>query len=452
MKTNRLERDEEFDPKQALSTMGNGWFVPYALCDWVLPSDSRLFTPAWTPQQASLNGSAVGGNQEPTNPASRYFRLANLPNVDIVLTPDTSKWSRCVVIESASSYYTASAFPKKQGLETQSNPATPSRRRSSFDVRFSPSVGKTDANGDGLPDPDGSNVLGMGWFPGYAIEVETGRRLNIFFGENSAYSSSLDPKYTGRDMLWNPTDQLLTTDNPQDYYDFILGGQHWVYVTYTTYDGCEALRRRLTPELAPTLSAADVFKVPEIRNIAWAAMLALAPNYKMKSLREGLIPTETVIKLRVNRPFDTWYNDADGGKKTGMPRYRFKIEGRQPAELNAAQIQSVLDSIKVVPNPYYGYSPYEVSQFSNVVKITNLPAKCTVTIYSLDGRFIKQYERDEVYAPYRQISPDLEWDLKNHKGIPVASGAYLIHVRAPGMGERTIKWFGIARQFDPSGL
>ena len=452
VKTGRLERDEEFDPHQGLSTLGNGWFVPYVLCDWALTTDSRMITPAWTPQQTSLSGSAVGGSQEPTNTGSRYFRLANLPNVDIVLTPDPSKWSRCIVVESASLYYTGSAFPKKPGLETQSNPNTPARRRSSFDVRYAPSVSKVDTDADGLPDPDGSAVLGMGWFPGYAIEVETGRRLNIFFGENSAYSRSLDPNYTGRDMLWNPTDQLFTTENVQDYYDLILGGQHWVYVTYTTYDSCETLRRRLTPELATSISAADVFKVPEIRNIAWAGMLMLAPGYKMKPLREGLIPTETVIKLRVNRPFDTWYNDADGGKKTGHPRYRFKIEGRQTTPLDAAQVQNALDSIKVVPNPYYGYSPYETSQFSNVVKITNLPAKCTVTIYSLDGRFIRQYRRDEVYAPYQQISPDLEWDLKNNKGIPVASGVYLIHVNAPGMGERTIKWFGIARQFDPSGL
>ena len=32
---------------------------------------------------------------------------------------------------------------------------------------------------------------GMGWFPGYAIDVETGQRLNIFFGENSVF----DPNY-----------------------------------------------------------------------------------------------------------------------------------------------------------------------------------------------------------------------------------------------------------------
>jgi hypothetical protein len=81
----------------------------------------------------------------------------------------------------------------------------------------------------------------------------------------------------------------------------------------------------------------------------------------------------------------------------------------------------------------------------------------------LDGKFIRQYKRDEVgtYIPpsrpsaginTTQVSPALEWDLKNNKGIPVASGVYLIHVDAEGLGERVIKWFGVARKFDPSGL
>jgi hypothetical protein len=86
------------------------------------------------------------------------------------------------------------------------------------------------------------------------------------------------------------------------------------------------------------------------------------------------------------------------------------------------------------------------------VKITNLPAKCIVTIYSLDGKFIRQYNRAEQYSAYKQYLPAIEWDMKNSKGIPVASGVYLIHVNAEGLGERTVKWFGIGRQFDPSGL
>jgi hypothetical protein len=41
----------------------------------------------------------------------------------------------------------------------------------------------------------------------------------------------------------------------------------------------------------------------------------------------------------------------------------------------SVQVANALDSIKVVPNPYYGFSQYETSQFTNTVKITNLPGE-----------------------------------------------------------------------------
>ena len=42
----------------------------------------------------------------------------------------------------------------------------------------------------------------------------------------------------------------------------------------------------------------------------------------------------------------------------------------------------------------------------------------------------------------------LEWDLKNHRNIPVSSGIYLIHINDKKGNERTIKWFGIMRPQD----
>ena len=181
-------------------------------------------------------------------------------------------------------------------------------------------------------------------------------------------------------------------------------------------------------------------------------MVQLNQGFKMNSLNQGLIPNDTRFKLRVDNAYQTWYNDADANKKSGHPKYLFTIEGREPSTLTDVAIENALDSVKMVPNPYYGFSEYESSQFTNTVKITNLPGKCKVTIYSLDGKFIRQYNREEAYMPYDQISPAIEWDLKNSKGIPVASGVYLVHISAPDMGERTLKWFGIARQYDPSGL
>ncbi|MCC7244380.1 MAG: T9SS type A sorting domain-containing protein [Saprospiraceae bacterium] len=471
-----VEEDAYLDPRSNLSTMGDGWFVPYALADWrtkeaaneLTDPTTRMITPGW---MNATNGVALG------NEASRRTLLGKLPNVDIVLTSDTSLWSRCIVVETANAYYTNAIFPKGTLPDGSAlSPESPTGKvRAMFDTRFALSVGKTDADGDGRPDPDGAinpsvtgipaayqgqPMYGTGWFPGYAIDVETGARLNIFFGENSCYKSNLFPEFNapGNDMLFNPNN--LFFDNriepflpnfggTAEYYNYVLGGQHMVYVMSTPYDGCEAIRRRFTPEFAANPPA---FKASQIKNIAWAGMLATAPGYQMKSLREGLIPNDATIKLRVNNKFQTWYDEQAGPNKRSNPRYRFNITGRQAVtDLTSAEKENALDSVKVVPNPYYGFSDYETSSFSNTVKITNLPGECTVTIYSLDGKFIRQYTRNEKYQYYNQISPAIEWDLKNSKAIPVASGVYLINVQSP-LGERTIKWFGVARQFDPTGL
>lgn len=195
----------------------------------------------------------------------------------------------------------------------------------------------------------------------------------------------------------------------------------------------------------------------------------MRPDTRMNSYEAGLIPADTRVKLRVTNAYQVEkdYEEQSGDQRTGTgdnnyhPLYQFSIEGRQAEALSAEGVESALDLINVVPNPYYAFSEYETSQFTTTVKITNLPAQCTVTIYTLDGKFIRQYTRDEVGSipegnnraiDRNQIIPDLEWDLRNNKLIPISSGVYLIHVEAPGLGERTLKWFGINRKFDPSGL
>ncbi len=455
LKTGKLERDEELDRYHGMSDLGA--FYPYYLADWSLgtPAEPWYITPAWTEKtgaatQGLVNKSAVGDVK------NRRKAMANLPNVDIVLTSDKSKWSRCVVIEGAPYTFTGGQYLESPDFQPES-PAG-GKERLMFDVRYSLSVGKDDANGDGRPDPDGAvdaagkPIYGMGWFPGYAIDVETGRRLNVFFSENSAFDNTKDQNFTGRDMLWNPTSQITLAQvmNPQNPapYEIVAGGYHWIYVSYSTYDEGAFARTKFTPELNTTVSA----KVNAIKDIAWAGMVTLQQGYAMKSLKDGLIPSDLRIKIRVDNPYQTWFDDANGGQKTGHPKYRFKIEGRETQPLDQVQVENALDSIKVTPNPYYGYSAYEVSQFQNIVKITNLPAKCTVDIFSLDGKFIRHYDRNETYTPYNQFLPDIEWDMKNAKGIPVASGVYLMNINAEGLGSRTIKWFGVARQFDPSGL
>jgi len=119
--------------------------------------------------------------------------------------------------------------------------------------------------------------------------------------------------------------------------------------------------------------------------------------------------------------------------------------------------ENALDLIRAVPNPYYGFSSYENDRFDRIVKFTNLPPQCKISIYSLDGRLIRTYNRNAQPDPARgtdQLITSQEWDLRNESGINVASGVYIIHIdaSASGLGEKVIKWFGGIRDFDATGL
>jgi hypothetical protein len=256
-------------------------------------------------------------------------------------------------------------------------------------------------------------------------------------------------------MIWNPSSQLILTSNGQfTPLETYCGGQQYVYVMRTKYDEGAALRK--------DIDKTGVIKARALAKITWTCIPLLVddPTISLLSLNDGLIPNDVILKLRVDNP----YQRAEGnGQFNKYPTYKVKFDGVSPIALTEAEIPDALAEINVVPNPYLAYSEYESSSFDNTVKITNLPAKCVVTIYSLDGRFIRQYTRNEVGKPnspprttppvaVNQIVPDLEWNLKNFAGIPIASGVYLIHVEAEGLGERVIKWFGVSRQFDPSGL
>ncbi|MCB0520226.1 MAG: hypothetical protein H6577_19500 [Lewinellaceae bacterium] len=459
---------------EVLATIGQGFFVPYQIVDIStrldpVAANNYYITPGWR-SSAGLQ-------------VQKEDFIQRLNNVDIVMTSDKSLWSRCVVIETASTDYTLNADAQNETggrvttdslITVESNGTVTKKEIKQFDVRPARSVSKEDSDGDGLPDIDPiipgvtkMDSLGMGWFPGYAIDVETGQRLNIFFGENSVYSkengflsSYVNGVPNGRDMIFNPNSQVLLpipdgVFNPMLYY---AGGQHFIYVTNEPYDSCAMLRERLDVNQATPFR-----KVSELQRVTWTCLPILNPGTRLLSYAEGLIPNDITIKLRVDNPYavskDDAGNDTGTGDFNGYPTYRFKFEGKAHSELDEAGIKTALDMINVVPNPYYAYSQYEISRSSTIVKITNLPAKCVVTIYSLDGKFIRRYNRDEVPGaaigdgiPSAQVIPDLEWDLKNSKGIPVSAGVYLIHVDAPGYGERTLKWFGISRQFDPTGL
>ncbi len=376
----------------------------------------------------------INGTWAPYRLASRFYYgpmhgpsrslnpIGNIASVDIVLTPDKSKWTRSPVIEMGS---------VPQFTEGNAN---------RFELRRGASVGK-----DGKPDGDG---YGMGWFPGYAINLETGERLNIMFGEDSRLKGE-----NGRDMIFNPTASYLTNVGNMMYAfsqyeeanrEVLFGGKHYVYIMGSydhpsgdfcpPYDEGAWIRSKLSTPPGQTPSMQDMFSV--YRNAMYAGMPLSIPG-------EEWLSNEVRIAIRVAKPYARNYSTigATNPVNDNYPMYSFSFTDLAPEFENREVAKDALDIINVVPNPYYGYSGYETNQLDNRVKITNLPQRCTVSIYTVDGTLIRRYTKDEELT-------SIDWDLKNHAGIPIAGGVYLIHVDAPGIGEKVIKWFGVLRPQD----
>ena len=275
------------------------------------------------------------------------------------------------------------------------------------------------------------------------INLETGERLNMMFGENSWLVAE-----NGRDMIWNPTARYYSYPDPQ----ILFGGMHYVYVFGTSYRKFGAGANLFSYDF-PVYDAGSMlryaidsaFSDPNIFNVFPPALYsgAMYVGLPLSIPTENWLDNEVTIKIRVEKPYQRYYSKpikSELGANDRYPEYTFSTDGISASYTNLEKAKSDLDLINVVPNPYYGYSSYEINQIDNRVKIVNLPKTCTVTIYSLNGTLIRQFTKDEP-ATY------IDWNLKNFAGIPIAGGIYLIHVKAAA-GERIVKWFGSLRPVD----
>ncbi|MFI5151075.1 MAG: T9SS C-terminal target domain-containing protein [Bacteroidia bacterium] len=381
---------------------------------------SKVLGGIWGPYRMCAFNQTIGGNLCNHNgPAWDQFnaltKMSQLPSIDIVLTNDQSKWSRCPVFELADL------------------PGLAQGGASKLDLRKATSVDKY-----GNPNGSIDYPTGMGYFPGYAINVETGERLNIAFGEDSWLTA-----FHGRDMIWNPT-----TDMVDQFGNNVWGGKHYIYVF--NHNGKYVVRDGTTGNLNMPAYDAGAYIHDKIssgnptdkRNVfkdcAWVGIPMLAPG-------QSLLSTPVTIKIRVTRPYMTYLNTASDSATVipfgARPVYKFSTDPIKTVNNDGKTAKDALALINIVPNPYYAYSTYETSQLDNRVKLTNLPGKCTISIFTISGTLVRQFKKDN------ELSFQ-DWDIKNTAGIPCASGMYIIHVDVPGVGEKIIKWFGVARPID----
>ncbi len=105
---------------------------------------------------------------------------------------------------------------------------------------------------------------------------------------------------------------------------------------------------------------------------------------------------------------------------------------------DAFALEASLDDVGITPNPYRGYSAYETAYTDRRVRFANMPRRATIRVYTVNGTLIRTLSKD---GPSRS----LDWDLTTDSNAPVASGMYFIHIAAPGVGERVMK-FGVVNR------
>jgi hypothetical protein len=343
--------------------------------------------------------------------------ISFVPSVNIVLTNDKSKWTRCPVIE----------LGRNTALNVGGAAAGAMRKSQSVDKNGS-------ADGTGT---------GMGWFPGYAVDLESGARLYMAFGENSFLGGE-----NGADMIWNPTDRFISGVGTP-----LMGGMHAIYVfsynqksingfsggfDFPAYKPSEAevngsnflQNKWLEVETNSSTAKRELYG-----SLSWVSYPLLRPN-------QSLLSTDVTIKLRINKEYKNFVATGENG---GKPMYSWSMDDIATVTANSDQLKEALKMINVVPNPYYAFSEYERGRLDTRVKITNLPERCTINIYTVNGKLVRTFKKDSPITSQ-------DWDLTNNKSIPVASGVYLIHVEVPGIGEVVLKFVGGMRQVDLQGI
>ena len=89
----------------------------------------------------------------------------------------------------------------------------------------------------------------------------------------------------------------------------------------------------------------------------------------------------------------------------------------------------------VVPNPYVAAASFEPQRFAVMgrgerkIEFRNLPANCTIRIYTLNGELVQTLKHDgNINKGY------MEWNLRNSDQLEIAPGLYIYHVDGGEVG------------------
>ncbi|MBN2008960.1 hypothetical protein JW960_06420 [candidate division KSB1 bacterium] len=119
---------------------------------------------------------------------------------------------------------------------------------------------------------------------------------------------------------------------------------------------------------------------------------------------------------------------------TSRDEFSFSVRNH---EYSTSRAKAQLDNIAVVPDPYIVNASWEKPLYftsgrgERRVDFIHLPPKCTIRIFTLDGKLVRTLDHESVIADGHH-----SWDLTSKDGLDVAPGIYLFHVNAGELGEK----------------
>ena len=154
----------------------------------------------------------------------------------------------------------------------------------------------------------------------------------------------------------------------------------------------------------------------------------LEPSWEFRlfppQVGDSIDPTDgDILTIATTRPF------------TEVDTYEFHTTS---SKIDTNIVQSNMDQINVVPNPYVVTNELEQLDLQNPldrgprrIYFNHLPKQCKISIYTVSGSLVKTLHHNST------IDDGIEyWDLTTKDNFPVAFGVYIYHVDAGVQGEK----------------
>lgn len=129
-----------------------------------------------------------------------------------------------------------------------------------------------------------------------------------------------------------------------------------------------------------------------------------------------------------------------GGLGFPYPGASITVKISEHSPVNKEYTNSMLDSVRVVPNPYLVTHQGERSQYDAKVYFTKLPQVCTIRIYTVNGDLVRTIEHNEATNTSNdRVGMDI-WDLLSSNNQRVVSQVFIAQISTPSGAESVVKF------------